>query len=169
MLRVRLLVGDSAKIKEYRGTGPLAGWVRTASVRTALNLKRARARVEEDVERVEFEGLLDSKSDIAKRTSRADLVRALESAVAQLDSSDRLLLRSYYLDNLTMAKIAIIYKVSIATVFRRLNAATDNVLVRVKEQLAERLRLSADSIDSMIRDLRGEVDLGLSHLFKSAK
>src|SRR5687768_11339566 len=38
VLRERLLVGPAAKIRSYRGAGGLAAWVRTAALRTALNL-----------------------------------------------------------------------------------------------------------------------------------
>src|SRR5262249_26812555 len=39
-LRERLLVGAAPRIADYNGSGPLAGWVRVAVIRTALNLRR---------------------------------------------------------------------------------------------------------------------------------
>src|SRR5688572_28867733 len=44
-IRIKLLVGDGTappKIAGYRGTGPLRAWVSIASLRLALNAKRAK-------------------------------------------------------------------------------------------------------------------------------
>src|SRR5215218_6255220 len=40
-LRVKLLVGPSPKILEYKGSGPLGAWVRVCALRLALDLKMA--------------------------------------------------------------------------------------------------------------------------------
>jgi RNA polymerase sigma-70 factor (ECF subfamily) len=165
VLRERLLVGDNAKINSYRGTGPLAAWVRTAAVRTALNLKRAGTPVADELATPpEWEPLLDAETAMLQQRHRSEINEALTRALAELDSQDRLLLRFYYVENLTLAKIAVLNQVGISTVFRRLTAVTSSVLTRVKVQLAERLGLSTQSLDSLIGGIKSQIDLSLSQL-----
>jgi RNA polymerase sigma-70 factor (ECF subfamily) len=165
VLRERLLVGPDAKLRDYRGQGSLAGWVRTAAVRTALNLRRAgkhyvaATRVEEPLG-----ARLAPESLLARAQHRDEVMAALQRALAALDPEERLLLRYYYADGLTLSKIAVLLRVSVTTVFRRLTAATESVLDGVRAELRDRLGLSSDSLDSLLRDVRGEIDLSLSQM-----
>jgi RNA polymerase sigma-70 factor (ECF subfamily) len=169
ILRERLLVGPDAKIKKYRGSGALAGWVRTAAVRTALNVRRShKPHVDDPRRSTQLEQLIDPEIAMMKERHRTNINAALQRAVARLDAKDRLLLRFYYVDNLTLAKIATLQRMGVSTVFRRLSAATQAVLSGVREELAERLQLSKDSLDSLIREARQEIDLSLSQLLGGA-
>jgi RNA polymerase sigma-70 factor (ECF subfamily) len=163
-LRERLLVGPAAKIKEYRGTGPLVAWVRTAAVRTALNLQRAHKRNPQEDDDVAAEELIDPELAILRELHRADINGALQRAVSRLAPEERLLLRFYYVDRLTLAKLAALHRQSVSTVFRRLTAVTNAVRATVKNELEERLKLSADSLDSLLRELRDDINVSLSQL-----
>src|SRR5262249_36070778 len=112
--------------------------------------------------------MLDPDLAILKERHRGDINAALERAIASLEREERLLLRFYYVDNLTLNKIAVLQKVGVSTVFRRLNAATDAVLARVKGELSERFALSTDSLDSLIHHLRDGINLSLSQLLSKA-
>jgi RNA polymerase sigma-70 factor (ECF subfamily) len=166
VVRERLLVGREAKIKEYRGSGALAGWARTAAVRAALNMRRSeklQARLAQP-RAAEEEPLLDPQLAIVKRRYEVDIGGALQRALAGLDCDDRLLLRYHYVDRLTLAKIAVLQKTSVSTIFRRLSAVAEAVRVSVKQDLGERLRLSTESLDSLLRIVRDDIDLRLSQL-----
>lgn len=170
ILRERLLVGDTAKIREYRGRGPLASWLRTAAVRTALNLRR-RAGQEgaRHAQLAAFDPLFDDP-DLALLRQRymPEIDAALRGAIGALDAKDRLLLSYYYVDGLTMAKIAGLERVGTSTVFRRLNAATQAVLAAMKAELTERLQISMPSLDSLIRHVQDDIDLSLSQVLGKA-
>jgi len=63
LLAIHLVLGDAdrpAKIREYRGRGALAGWVRIAAVRTALDLARRTSR-----ERSDDDAFDDAVADLA--------------------------------------------------------------------------------------------------------
>ncbi|HMG54308.1 MAG TPA: sigma-70 family RNA polymerase sigma factor [Kofleriaceae bacterium] len=167
-LRERLLVGPRAKIRDYRGAGALAGWVRTAAVRTALNLRRNARREIPHAEPAEpadrIDALLDPEIAMLRRRHGGELDTALRRAIAALGPRDRLLLQFYYVDGLTLARIAAVERVGTSTVFRRLNAATRAVLAAIKRELVGRLQLSADSLDSLIRHVQDDIDLSLSQV-----
>lgn len=173
ILRERLLVGPRAKIRQYRGAGALAGWVRTAAVRAAINLRRSTRREVPQAAPVEpFEALLapELAPELAmlRRRHRGEIDAALRRAIAALAPRERLLIQLYYVDGLTLARIAAIERTATATAFRRLQAATRAVLAGVKCELFARLQLSADSLDSLIRHVQGDLDLSLSQVLGSA-
>jgi len=172
ILRERLLVGPHAKIHDYRGGGPLAGWVRTAAVRTALNLQRATRREtplgEPDETPDAIASLLDPAVALLRQRHTAEIDAALQRAIRALEPRARLLLQFYYIDGLTLSAIAAVERVGTSTVFRRLHAATEAVLAAVKRELAERLQLSGDSLDSLIRHVQDDIDLSISGALSAA-
>jgi RNA polymerase sigma-70 factor (ECF subfamily) len=165
VLRERLFVGPDPKIDDYRGQGALVGWVRMAAIRTALNLRRAsRREVEREQSDEALDPLLGPELAAIKTRCQAELNEALQRAVAALTGEDRLLLRFHYVDRLTLAKIAAQQHVSITTIFRRLAFATETVLATVRTELAARLQLSPESLDSIIREGQDDLDFSLGRL-----
>jgi RNA polymerase sigma-70 factor (ECF subfamily) len=165
ILRERLLVGPHSKIREYRGVGALASWVRTAAVRTALNLRRSAHREPRQGEPIEaFDALLDPEIALLRQRYMPEIDAALRRAIAALDAKERMLLHFYYVDGLTLAKIAALEGVGTSTIFRRLNAATQAVLSSMKDELSSRLQISMQSLDSLIRHVQDDIDLSLSQV-----
>jgi RNA polymerase sigma-70 factor (ECF subfamily) len=166
VLRERLLVGPEAKIRDFRGAGALKGWVRTVAVRTALNLKRTHRHHDELGESTTpMDQMLSPELAMIKERHKDEIHAAIKRALGQLGREERLLLRFYYVDNLTLNKLAVLNKVAVSTIFRRLEAATQAVLEGVRSELVERLQLSEDSLDSLLRDVHSSMDLNLSKLF----
>jgi len=164
ILRERLLVGPDAKIREYRGGGALASWIRTAAVRTALNLRRrAKHEIEGEVGEP-FEQLLDPAIVLLRQRHLPEIDAALRTAIAALEPRQRLLLQFYYVDGLPLSKIAALERVGTSTVFRRMNAATQAVLARIKLELGDKLQLSSQSLDSLLGHVRDDIDLSLSEV-----
>ena len=164
ILRERLLVGPNAKIRDYRGNGALASWIRTAAVRTALNLRRRTTREAKQEASVEAFEALDPEIALLRQRYMPEIDAALRRAIAGLDPKERLLLHFYYVDGLTLAKIAGLERVGTSTVFRRLNAATQTVLAAMKDELSLKLQLSTQSLDSLIRHVQDDIDLSLSQV-----
>lgn len=168
ILRERLLVGPHAKIREYRGGGALTSWLRTAAVRTALNVRRRTKKETAPAEPVEpFEQLLDPAIALLRQRHVAEIDAALRRAIAALDPKERLLLNFYYVDGLTLAKIAALEKVGTSTIFRRMSAATQAVLTSIKQELGDKLHLSSDSLDSLLGHVRDDIDLSLSQVLRN--
>lgn len=168
ILRERLLVGPHAKIREYRGDGALASWLRTAAVRTVLNLLRRTKKETSPPEPLEpFEPMLDPTTALLRQRHIAEIDGALRRAIAALDPPARLLLNFYYVDGLTLAKIAAMEGVGTSTIFRRMNSATQSVLAAVKQELTDKLQLSSQSLDSLLGHVRDEIDLSLSQMLRN--
>ena len=149
-VRARLLVGDGDAppvIVQYRGTGPLARWVRVIASRIALDLKRADFRPPVEREPVPAPAPEpvpepvpapdDPELEHMWRTCTDAYRTALAEAFACLPRRERNLLRQRYLDNLNADALGRLYRVSPSTTFRwltqieaRLAAATRAALVR---------------------------------------
>ena len=170
LLRQRLLVGDEAKIRDYRGAGALAGWLRTAAVRTALNLQRAAQKWRHEVPPTDepLAQMLDPEMALLYERHKQEVTAALERAIAGLEPEARLLLRFYYADQLTISRIAALKGVGLATVHRRLTAATEAVLAGVRGDLSDRLKISTESLNSLLRGVQSQIDLSLSQLLRGA-
>ncbi|HEY0193645.1 MAG TPA: sigma-70 family RNA polymerase sigma factor [Kofleriaceae bacterium] len=168
ILRERLLVGGDAKIREYRGGGALASWIRTAAVRTALNLRR---RSQQELKRgaaaASFDQILDPEVAMLRQRYMPEIDGALRRSIAALEPKERLLLHFYYVDGLTLSKIAGLERVGTSTIFRRLTAATQAVLSSLRHELSDKLQLGANSLDSLLRHVRDDIDLSLSQVLGS--
>jgi RNA polymerase sigma-70 factor, ECF subfamily len=168
VLRNRLLVGAEAKIRDYRGAGVLAGWVRTAAVRTALNMQRAAQSRRHDAPLTDepMAQILDPEMALLYASHKHEVTASLERAITGLEPEARLLLRFYYADQLTISRIAALEGVGLATVHRRLTAATAAVLAGVRGDLSDRLQMSTESLDSLLRGVQSQIDLSLSQLLR---
>ena len=168
--RERLLVarGDlPPRIAEYSGQGALAAWVRVAAMRIAMNLLRERRR---NV-LVDDEGFFDAAiegGEVDRATARArygDAVAdSLRAAFAALTARERNLLRMHHLHGLTVDELAPSFGVHRATVARWLAAARDRLLAETRTGLRMRLGVGDDTVDSILRELRGRVDVTVTRL-----
>jgi RNA polymerase sigma-70 factor, ECF subfamily len=165
-LRERLLVardGQACRIAEYRGRGPLGGWVRVAAVRVALDLKRGSspAPVPTDVRAVPRSVELDLARHRDGRAFRSAVTEAFES----LDAEERAVLRLRYVDGLTVERIGVIYGVHAATIVRRLAASRERVVARVRDRLFVDQKLQARDVASLAALVESQLELSLSRLF----
>jgi RNA polymerase sigma-70 factor, ECF subfamily len=169
-LRERLLTSEEGRpprIADYQGTGPLAAWLRAAAVRTALNLQRSdrrRARVEEEAL---AEGTVaggDLELDYLRQRHQADFQAALAEALAALPTRERTVLRLHFVEGLSLERIGGMYQTHKSTVSRWLSRAREDVLADVRRRLAERLQLSGEELQSLLRAVRSQLDASLSAL-----
>ncbi|WP_224240488.1 sigma-70 family RNA polymerase sigma factor [Hyalangium gracile] len=169
-LRERLLTpeeGRPPRIADYQGTGPLMAWLRAAAVRTALNLRRSAHRRAHAEEEAIAEGSVtggDLELDYLRRRHQADFRAALSEALASLPARERTLLRLHFVEGLSLERIGAMYQTHKSTVSRWLARAREEVLSQVRGKLAERLQLSADELQSLLRVVRSQLDASLSTL-----
>jgi RNA polymerase sigma-70 factor (ECF subfamily) len=164
-LRERLFAGDEPRLRQYNGRGPLAGWVRTAALRLALNL-REQAGTRRAVERSagsDLAGALDPELEILKRTYKDEVEAALKTAMGQLEPEQRQLLRLHFMDGVTLEQIARAHGLNRSTISRRLAGARAELLQLTRQALAT-LQLSDDSLDSLLRLVDSQLDVSLSAL-----
>jgi RNA polymerase sigma-70 factor (ECF subfamily) len=160
-VRARLLVGDGdapPAIMQYRGTGPLARWVRVIASRIALDLKRADSRppIEREPAPAPVPAPADAELEHMWRTCADAYRAALAEAFACLPQRERHLLRQRYLEDLNADALGRLYRVTPATTVRwltqieeRLAATTRAALVR-KLALAEVALPSADRLEQLV-------------------
>lgn len=166
-IRIKLLVGDGGsppKIASYRGTGPLRAWVAIASLRVALNAKRAKHPPTTDLLADIFDREPDPELRHLHALYRNELADALTTAIAALSDRDRALLRMRFVGGLELAQIAKLYGVHESTASRWLAAAAERIHDDARARLVERLAISPATAESVARLVRSQLDLSIARL-----
>jgi RNA polymerase sigma-70 factor, ECF subfamily len=171
VLRQRLLVaepGQSGKLATYVGSGPLSAWVRVAAVRVGVELQR-RVRHEIPLDAVlELRTSLPApERDLLKGRFRDDFSRAFHEALAGLPNRERVLLRLYYQDGLTVQQMGAVYAVNASTISRWLTRARTGIVDGTRKALAARLAMAEPEIDSLL-DLAQSLELSLGNFLKAS-
>jgi RNA polymerase sigma-70 factor (ECF subfamily) len=171
-VRERLFVARPdapAKILDYAGRGALAGWLRAVIVRTGIDLRRRRTNDHElsnDGEPlVDLQAATDDPELENLRARYAEPFRlAFRDAVRALPQDERNALRLNVAEGLNIEQIGTLYGVHRATVARWIAHARESIAETTRKLLAERLKIPAKDIDSLVRLCQSRLDVGLSVL-----
>jgi RNA polymerase sigma-70 factor (ECF subfamily) len=164
----KLFVSTPPRIGEYSGRGPLSGWLRMVTLRTAIDLRRSAA----ERRGLPLEGALlaetaqipcDPELAYLKERYAHDCTEALQLALRRLSSAQRSLLRRHYVEQRTLEELSALLGVHRVTLSRRLAAALDDIVAHAREVLGARLQLGTSAIDSLIELVRSQLDLSLPH------
>lgn len=174
ILVTRCVIGDANKppaLMTYSATGSLEGWLRATAVREALAINRDSDRNAGDVDVVMAAQIpwVDHEIALFKQIYREPVSRAFATACAGLDAEDRALLRLHYVDGVTTAKLATMFGISRATLIRRLAAARELLVERVKAALQFASGVADRDFDSVLRLVKSQIDLRLSVVLRSAE
>ncbi|WP_224244051.1 sigma-70 family RNA polymerase sigma factor [Hyalangium gracile] len=168
-LRQKLLLaqpGSPPKLLEYGGRGSLTQWLRAVALREALNqLARQQARPAPD----SLEAIAEMRAPgpdpelaLLKRRYAPEFKASLEAALRDLPPRERNFLRLFFIEGLTVEQIARMDGTHKSTVSRRMASARESVLAEMRRQLQERLELSMSELDSLMGQLRSQLDLSLA-------
>jgi RNA polymerase sigma-70 factor (ECF subfamily) len=152
-----------AAVLDYAGRGSLAGWIRVAALRTALNLRRGKQSVaqgDEAMASIAAPGG-DPELDYVRALCRDQFGRAMADAIGGLPPKWRNILRVHHIDGLTLDETATAFGVSRATAARWLAQSRERVLVETRRLLQERLRLGEGELESVIRVAQSRLDLSI--------
>src|SRR5262249_22511362 len=122
LVRKKLFVRDGAtapKIREYRGTGSLSGWVRIVAIRTARDLQRSHkmhAPVEEAGASQIRSALPDPELQYLKKRYGREFRQAFQTVLSTLPERERNVMRLHFLEGMTSAAIGALYQVQGATI-----------------------------------------------------
>jgi RNA polymerase sigma-70 factor (ECF subfamily) len=172
-LREKLLVaqGDSRpKIADYSGQGSLAGWLRVAAVRTALNVQRGQRRVASDAAK-EAEALspaLDPELDYIKSRYRRDFEESLRAALSTLSDEESNVLRLCFVEGLSLEQIGALYQVNKSTISRRLARTREKLLMEMRRLLGERLHVKDSELRSLMRLVRSRFEISMHSFLKGS-
>jgi RNA polymerase sigma-70 factor (ECF subfamily) len=159
----RLLVDGegSPRIAEYAGRGRLSTWVRVTVLRAHLNRRRGRTPAAS----VSVDGVAGGGDDPERALERGgaqrELARALKRVLAGLPAGERVLLRMYFFDGMTVEELGRLHRVSKATMSRRLAALRERVHDETRRSLREELRLLDGDVDSLTRAALSQLDTSL--------
>ena len=154
--------GAPPPLAAYSGRGPLGGWLRVVAVRKLVE-RRRRGGVQLD-DRVLDElaaAELGPELTVLRLRYRNEIGAATVSAIAELDAQHRLLLRQHYLDGLSIDRLAALHGIHRATAARRLAAVREELARAVRGRLMATLGVGDGTLDSIIRLVGSELELGL--------
>jgi RNA polymerase sigma-70 factor (ECF subfamily) len=163
-VREKLLVGKPGKLADYRGQGPLGGWLRVVVVRTAKDLLRASRPTHEPPEQAVDES--DPEVGYLKMRCAAQLAQAFRETLASLDADERAMLSLTFLDGLSSGAIGKMYGVDGSTVRRRLQTLRESILARTRELLSETLGANTREVESLIDFARSRIDVDLTAVLR---
>jgi len=148
----------------YHGRARLSTWLRTVLAQRHIDAVRERARTvpldtesEEPVSRA-------SPVEPDLRDNVARVQRALNDAVDALDARDRLRLRLYYAQRLTLAKIGRALGEHEATASRNLERVRRTLRQEIERRLREAHGMDAAAVASCLQQAVEAPDLDLSHV-----
>lgn len=167
-LRERLLVGPSGtagKLADFSGKGPLATWIRSVTVRLALNEldKNKREVVMEPEVWERWPATADDPGElkVLRARFRTQFKAAFEQAFARLSAEERNLLRLHLLDGVNIDKLAVITGAHRATAARRIVRAKEMLVTETRRLLAQTLRSSGQEVDELMDLVRSQLDLSI--------
>ena len=149
-----------SKLSYYSGRGSLEGWLRTVLAQRHVNDYRSRRHTVS----------LEEEQEAGKQFAASDpppvvdadprLSSSTDAALAGLSPEDRCILAYYFLDDLTLAKIASILGVHESTISRRLEKLVKglrkDILLRLT-QLGMSRRQAEEALDVDVRDLTVDI------------
>lgn len=169
-VRTKLLLGDSPKLAQFAGTGPLAHWVASVAGREGLGLMRKRKPLDPIGDDDDL--LVDTSDDpqliALKDQHSSDFKRAFQAAVAELPPRDRGVLRAMILEDRTINEIAAVYGVHRVTASRWVSEIRHALLSRTRANLRQHLSLDESGVDSAIRLIDTNLELSLYRLLGDA-
>jgi RNA polymerase sigma-70 factor (ECF subfamily) len=166
----KLLVGDEAKVGEYRGRGPLLAWLRISAARLAIDRNRAVRAVEAreaDLGDCWTEQAFGPESTLTRARFHEPFRIALKHAIFAMPKKDRNVLRMHVVGRCSIDQIGRAYNVHRATAARWLEQARERILLGVRTELdAVGVRLSDSEFQSVARIVGGDLAREIS-MFRS--
>lgn len=158
--RLKLLLGASPGLAQYAGRGPLQAFVRTVAVRL-LNLEVAArpAGSQEALETLADAAELDG--GLLRADQQQHFKDAFRVAAAALTPRQRSLLRLNLVDGLSIDEIAPVYGAHRSSAARWLADAKEALAKETRRQLASRLQLEGEALESLLRSVQHRFDLSL--------
>jgi RNA polymerase sigma-70 factor, ECF subfamily len=171
-----LILGKSElgpRIAKYEGRGPLGAFVKRAAQYAAATLRR-RAAAQREVEWIdELASVICSPPESTKRVvvSRYSAViqEAVLAALWTLDRRQRMVVRLHLTEGVALTRIAKMFNVNQSTVSRWLQAAIDHLYAEIRRAVRDAHGVDGSELESIVRDVRSQVDLSLSRILRDTR
>ena len=152
-------------LADFTGRGDLRGYIKVIVTRElirTINRERKEQPIETVIDRLEVERA--PELSVLRARHGADITAALRTALDGLSERDRALLRYSLVDGWTVDQIGELYGVHRATAARWCAAARDALGDRVRAEVASRLEISTEDVDSLIALVRSRIDVSLERI-----
>jgi RNA polymerase sigma-70 factor (ECF subfamily) len=169
VLRTNLLASSPAKIADYQGFGPLAAWVRMCAVRISIRLRAQDPGRTEGLEAAvaKIAAGMTPEQLLANQQVHLEIRGVLQHVLAELSSRERALLRTHFLDGLTLDELALTYQVHRATVARWLAAIRRKVLEGFQQELRRAGASTSEQMNSLLRGLGSQLQLSVRRFLET--
>lgn len=159
--------GRNAALSEYSGRGDLRSYLRVITTRELVRVIDGGKRevgIEEESFFDKLSPLSDPEVGYLREAYRPDVDAAMRIAVSKLAADSRALLRYSLVDGWSIDRIAKLYGIHRATAARRVAAVRDELGELMRIELAARLAIPVEEVDSVVRLVQSRVDVSLSRL-----
>ena len=146
-----------SKLASYTGRGSLDGWLRTVMAQEHINRYRRERRLVSLDEKEEAGVVFAAPETTPALVVDARVEAATDEALRGLESEDRFLLASYYLDGRTLAEIARVLKVHESTISRKLDRLANSMRKQIIATLTKggmSRRQAEEAMEIDVRDLQ---------------
>ena len=171
-----------SKLAYYSGKGSLAGWLRAVTNQLAIDEFRKMKRIVQTEDDREFENLAQESSenadnktvvsatenpeDIYSETeAQKDIVEALQTAIAELDDEDRLMMKLYYFEDLKLKDIAATFGFHEATASRKLVRIQNAIRQTVEKTLKEKHGWNESEVKKYLSETAEKLGMNLEKMF----
>lgn len=157
--------GRAAALAEFTGRGDLRGYVRVIATRElvrAINRGRREEPIEPLLDRLD----LSRAPELSLLRSRhgAEIASALRVSLEALDERQRALLRYSLIAGWSIDRIGELYGVHRATASRWLNAARDELGEQLRREVAARMSIAIEEVDSIVQLVHSQIDISLARI-----
>lgn len=159
--RVKLLLAERPALSQYRGRGPLQGFVRTVAVNLLANVLERTRPTEGDEALATLPDTAELEAGVLRADQQQHFKEAFRAAVASLTPRQRALLRLSLVDGLTLDEIAPIHGMHRSSVARWLAEARERLAEQTRLELGSRLCLEGEALESLLRSVQARFDLSL--------
>jgi RNA polymerase sigma-70 factor (ECF subfamily) len=179
-LRTRADGKPASKLAYYSGRGSLAGWLRAVVAQLAVDTFRKQSKLvqtEEDTDldrlardaqvaevRPIVAGIPTPEEAMSNRFAQTDMQDALNNAVKELPTEDRLLVKLYYFDNLRLREAGAVLGVHEATASRRLTRIQTDLRKQVTKILVDERGWTAKETEKAFAEVAQHLDADLEAL-----
>lgn len=161
--------GRAAALAAYAGRGDLRGYLRVIATRDLIRAIH-RGRREQPIDPL-IDPLIDHldiahapELDLLRARHGAAISEALRAALDALDERQRAVLRYSLVDGWSIDRIGELYAVHRATASRWLTAARDALGGHIRREVAVRLAIPVDDVDSIVRLVQSQIDISLARI-----
>jgi RNA polymerase sigma-70 factor (ECF subfamily) len=169
-LRRILFVGEPgrpAALRDFSGRGDLRSYLRVIATRELIRLidhDKRELGIGEESFLDKLAPISDPEIGYLREAYRADVDAAMRIALAKQSAESRALLRYSLIDGWSIDRIAKLYGIHRATAARRVAAAREELGDQIRIELAGRLAIPVEEVDSVVRLVQSRIDLSLSRL-----